>query len=259
MEIGIVAALLLGLALVNAPFQKRPRTLVMILAATGCAGLAAAAAGYFLSGSAAFQTAMDGLFGEIASTLQLVFSAGGDAVASSQLAGLLDPSRLRAFSEAYLLRSMLLDYAVLLSFSWWAGQASAMRVPVLLGAPRRFQLSRFRLESFWLWPLIGSAALVALALAFSGFGSSVWSALAWNAALVMLFLYGLQGMAILWFLFDKHRIPRFLWFFLVAGLAILAASPGAGVFFILAVPVLGISENWIRLRIPRGAAPSEEE
>jgi asparagine N-glycosylation enzyme membrane subunit Stt3 len=76
--------------------------------------------------------------------------------------------------------------------------------------------------------------------------------------LVLLFLYGLQGMAILRFLFEKHGIPRILWLLLVAGLAVLAASPRAGRVVILAVPLFGVSENWIRYRVPRSAAPTEE-
>jgi hypothetical protein len=157
-------------------------------------------------------------------------------------------------SEAYLLRSLLADYAVLLAFSWWAGQAAANRARALQGAVPRFRLSRFTLEAGWLWPLIGSGALV---LADLFFGISAWAYAAWNIGLVMLFLFGLQGMAIVRFLFEKYRVPRLLWFLLVAGLVMLAASPGAGLFIVLLIPILGISENWIRYRIPRDAAPKE--
>jgi hypothetical protein len=96
-----------------------------------------------------------------------------------------------------------------------------------------------------------------LVLADLFFGISYWAYAAWNIGLVLLFLFGLQGMAIMLFIFEKHRVPRLFWFLLVGGLVVLAASPGAGLFIVLAVPVLGISENWIRYRIHREAAPTE--
>jgi uncharacterized protein YybS (DUF2232 family) len=89
------------------------------------------------------------------------------------------------------------------------------------------------------------------------FGIGGWAYVAWNVGLVLLFLFGLQGMAIIHFLFEKYKVPRLLWVLLVAGLVILAVSPGIGLFIVLVIPVFGISENWIRYRIPREAAPTE--
>jgi uncharacterized protein YybS (DUF2232 family) len=169
---------------------------------------------------------------------------------------MLQPAQLRRISEAYLLRSLLADYAIMLAFSWWAGQAAASRARAAVGLAPVFRLSRFRLETAWVWPLIAAAGFV---LADLFFGISVWAYAAWNIGLVLLFLFGLQGMAIILFLFEKYRVPRLLWFLLVVGLVILAASPGAGLFIVLTIPVLGISENWIRYRIPREAAPTEQE
>ncbi len=253
-EIGVTGVLLLGMLVVNFPFPRRPRTLVMLLAATALAGALALPAAVWLSRVPAFQQAMDALFTEVSKTLSSVLAPTADTGAAPFFAQMLQPARLRQLSEAYLLRSLLADYALMLAFSWWAGQAAASRARLMLGAERGFRLSRFRLESGWLWPLIVSGALV---LADLFFGISVWAYAAWNIGLVLLFLFGLQGMAIVLFLFEKYRIPRLLWFMFIAGLVILAASPGAGLFIVLAIPLLGISENWIRYRIPREAAPTE--
>jgi hypothetical protein len=115
-------------------------------------------------------------------------------------------------------------------------------------------LARFRLEAAFLWPLIASWAAIGMDLLV---GLAGFSYLAWNAGLAMLFLYGLQGLAILRFLFEKHRLPRFLWFVLVAGLLALAASPRAGLAVAVALPLFGVSENWIRYRVP-SARPADE-
>ena len=254
-EIGVVGVLLIGMIVVNLPLRRRPRTLVMLLAATALAGAAALPAAVWLSGIPAFQQSMDALFAEISKALSGVLAPAADTGAAAFFAQMLQPARLRQMSEAYLLRSLLADYAILLAFSWWAGQAAARRARALLDSTPGFRLSRFRLESGWLWPLIVSGALVLVDLFF---GISVWAYAAWNIGLVLLFLFGLQGMAIVLFLFEKYRLPRLLWFLLVVGLVILAASPGAGLFIVLVIPVLGISENWIRYRIPHGAAPKAD-
>jgi hypothetical protein len=197
---------------------------------------------------------MASLFVDVSKTLSGVISSA-DVTAGSLFASLLVPAKLQELTQGYLLRSFLVDVIVLLSFSWWAGQASAARTSALFGARATFRFAAFRLEGWYLWPLIFSGALI---LADLFFGISFWAYAAWNAGLVLLFLYGLQGMAILRFLFEKHGVPRILWLLLIAALVVLAASPRAGLFVILAVPLLGVSENWIRFRVPRSAAPTEE-
>ncbi|MGA2640411.1 MAG: DUF2232 domain-containing protein [Spirochaetia bacterium] len=253
-EIGVAGVLLLGMIVVNVRFPRRPRTLVMLLAATALAGAAALPATVWLSGVPAFQQALDARIAELSKML----SSANLPMAESGVAALLtllgQPAQARRVLEAYLLRTLLADYAIMLAFSWWAGQAAATRARVSMGAEPGFRFSRLRLESVWLWPLIVSGALV---LADLSFGISVWAYAAWNIGLVLLFLFGLQGMAIVLFLFEKYGIPRLFWFLLVVGLVILAARSGAGLFIVLLIPLLGISENWIRYRIPREAAPTE--
>jgi len=253
-EIGVVALLLLGMIAVSFPLRRRPRTLAMILAVTGAAGLVAVPFALWLPTQAGFQQSMANLFVEISKTLAGVFSPV-DSVGGSLLSSFLEPSKLRQMSEAYLLRSLVADYAMLLSFSWWAGQAAAARTAALFGVRPTFRFAEFRLVGWWLWPLIAAGALV---LADLFFGISFLAYAAWNVGLVVLFLYGLQGMAILRFLFEKHGIPRLLWLLLLVVLAVLAASPRAGLFVILSVPVFGVSENWIRYRVPRSPVPTEK-
>ena len=208
----------------------------------------------WLSHNAAFQQAVTSLFVEISKTLSAVFTPA-DAVTGSLLSPLLEPAKLRQISEAYLLRSLVADYLMLLTFTWWAGQAAAARTAAFFGVRPRFHFAAFRLEGGWLWPLIAAGALV---LADLFFGISFWAYAAWNAALVFLFLYGLQGLAILRYIFEKHGLPRLFWLLLLVAIAVLAASPRVGLFVMIAVPAFGVSENWIRYRVPREAAPTEK-
>jgi uncharacterized protein YybS (DUF2232 family) len=170
------------------------------------------------------------------------------------VARFFDPKELMRMAREYFLRSFLLDAFALQAFSWWAGTAIAARTAPL--APRRTppRLAAFRLEGFFLWPFIAAWALILLDLVF---GISVASYVAWNVGLVLLFLYGLQGLAVVRFLMEKHHLPRLLWVMLLVLLAVLLASPRASLIVAIVVPALGISENWIRYRIREDSSPEQ--
>jgi hypothetical protein len=252
----LVTALLGGLVLLNAPVRLLPRTVHKVGAAVVLFGAVAAPVAWWLSSSAAFAQAMNAQFAALASALSDM-AGSADVVAASVLSSLLEPGRLAALAGAVILRSVAASCAVLLVFSWWAGQALATRTAVMLGMPPRFRFAEFRLEGAWLWPLIASAALV---LADMAWDLGAWALPAWNAALVMLFLYGLQGMAILRFLLEKYRLPRLLWLLAIvaAGSLFASGASAAGLVLALVIPVFGASETWIRYRVPRPPEPTEE-
>lgn len=252
----VVGGFLGGLLLVNAPLRRLPRTVHKLGAAALLAGIVAVPTSLWLAGSPAFQSAMSDVFAALASALSDM-SQSADVVASSLLSSLLEPGRLKEMAQMVLLRSVAASSMVLLTFSWWAGQAVASRAPTLLGLPPRFRFAEYRLESWWLWPFIGTGALVLLDL-FMGLGPLAY--VVWNAALIVLFLFGLQGLAILRFLFEKYRIPRIIWplAIVVGGSLFFRGAPAAALIVALVVPVFGVSENWIRYRVPRRPEPSEE-
>ena len=252
----VVALFLLGLVIANLSPKGLPRAQHRLVATALMAGAAAVPTVLWLSGNAEFQSAMGEQYKALAAALSAV-SPAGDVVASSILSSLLEPERLRSLAEAIFLRSLAVSYLGLLAFCWWAGRAIAGRAAVIFGAPPRFSFAAFRLESWWLWPLIGAGALVLLDL-FSGLGQ--WAYPVWNAVLIVLFLYGLQGMAILRFLFEKYRLPRLLWplAIIVGGSLVFRGSPTAAAVILLLIPVFGVSENWIRYRVPRSPEPTEQ-
>ncbi len=251
-EASILVAMLLGLGTLNLPALARFRALVRLLAATLCAGLLAIPLILIVPGLPGFQEAVGALFTDISKTLQGLFSSGG--APPSFLGPLIQPAQLMRISGEYFLRSFLLDVFVLLAFTWWAGRAAAARtIPPDLRRPGP-RLAAFRLESFYLWPFIAAWAAILLDLVV---GISIASYVVWNVGLVLLFLYGLQGLAIVRFLMEKHHLPRLLWFLLLALLVVLLASPRAGLFVVIVVPAFGVSENWIRYRIREESSPDQ--
>jgi len=258
-EMIFVGSLLAGLLLVNLPPLARVRALYRLLGVSALAALAAVPVTIWLSGNAQFQDAMGARYAEASRMLTSVFSGGQD-VRDPALSSLLSPAGIRRMSEMFVSRSAVVLFFGLLSFSWWAGQSSASRT--VWPPRRRFVFSAFRMEGFWLWILIGSLALILADLFFGDrlSGNAVYAQDAiWNIGLVAVFLYGLQGLAIARFLFEKNGLPRLLWLLLLVVLAIVVGSTRAGLFVILGLAAFGVSENWIRLRIVADGKPNEAD
>jgi len=259
-----VAAFLLlaaGLAAVS-PAWGHARGLVRLLASSTAVCLLGAPLVAALAASTEVRTIVDGVFTETAAMLRTVF-ATGDSVAGTVLDTLLVPATLQAVVREYLLHSFVPAVFGFLAFSWWAGSAALRRAaPVSSTGPTAgaWRFASFRLEAWWLWPLIVSLALVlAVALLADAAAAPAWlpiaSYAAWNAALVMLFLFGLQGLAILRFLLEKRGIARFIWPLVVAAVAAALATPRLNLAAAVVLPLFGASENWVRYR-RNGPAPA---
>ncbi len=244
-----------GLVVVNLASLRRFRALVRLLLSAGLVGLAVLPLIILVPRLEGFQTTMQSTFTEVSALLR-GFSPIADTSSMGPLfAPLFQPETLMKLFEQVFLRSFLVMYFMLIVFQWWAGSAAAARtIPSPDPVPR---LADFHLESFHLWPLIVSGALILLDVTV---GIWAFGYAAWNVGLVFMFLFGVQGMAIIKFLFEKSRLPQFLWAALVLTLAILLVFPQypqLNLFFMIAIPALGVSENWIRFRVPRDAEAEE--
>jgi hypothetical protein len=257
-EVAVFLLLVTGLAAVS-PAWGRTRVLVRLLATSTAVCLVGAPLVAALAASAEVRTVVDGVFAETSAMLRTVF-ATGDSVAGTVLDTLLVPATLRAVVREYLLHSFVPAVFGFLAFSWWAGTAAGRRAVPTIESARQWRFASFRLEAWWLWPLIVSLALVlAVALLADAAAAPAWlpitSYAAWNAALVMLFLFGLQGLAILRFLLEKRGVARFLWPLIVAAVAAALATPRLNLAAAVALPLFGASENWVRYR-RSGPAPA---
>jgi hypothetical protein len=242
-----------SLVVVNLHFLRRFRALVRLLIAALLTGLVAIPLIALVPSLPGFQTTMQSRFTEFSALLHGL-SPIPEADSMGPLFALYQsPERLMKLFEQVFLRTFLLYYFILLVFQWWAGTAAASRTIPFPGRPAVVRLSSFHLENLCLWPLIVSGALVLLDVTV---GIWAFGYAAWNAGLVFMFLFGVQGMAIIKFLFEKYRLPQFLWAAMVLALAILLVYweyPELNLFFMIAIPALGVSENWIRLRVPLDA------
>jgi hypothetical protein len=257
-EVAVFLLLVAGLAAVNLSWGHT-RTLVRLLAASVAISVAAVPLVAALAASPEVRTVVDEAFAETSAMLRSVF-ATGDSVAGTVLDAFLVPATLKAVIREYLLHSFVPAIFVFLAFSWWAGSAAARRASPAGQTVRPWRFAAFRLEAWWLWPLIASLALVlAVALLADVPSAPAWLAYAsypaWNVALLLLFVFGLQGLAILRFLLEKRGIARLLWPLVVAAVAAALATPRLNLAAAVALPLFGASENWVRYR-HGGAAPA---
>ena len=252
-EVALFLLLVAGLVVANLRLG-RARAPLRLLAATGAVCLA----GSPLVAALAANPSVAGRFDELVATFsrmaQAVSATTGDTVRGTVIASMLEPEELKKSTVELLQHSFVLWIFALLAFSWWAGSAAGRRADAP-SAPR-WRFAAFRLEGWWLWPLIVSLALVAAD--FLGLAGRVpepvsvyVSGAAWNAALVMLFLFGLQGLAILRFWLERGGVARFLW---PLGVVALLVTPWLNVFTAVALPLFGASENWVRYRSGGAAA-----
>jgi len=105
-------------------------------------------------------------------------------------------------------------------------------------------LDRFNVPELFLWPFIVSWLIALLDIVF---GLGIFGILVWNIALVLLMVYGTAGISILMYLGAKKgiRLNPLSW---VVFSIFLLLIPIINVIMLIVIPVLGISEHWIKYR-----------
>ncbi len=180
--------------------------------------------------------------GLIAESLQEAFSQNGQAAAAPPA---MNREAMVELVKELFFRNYLFSFFLLLSGMWALSDGIYRRT--VGKAP--FMLMRYTVPDTFLWPLIGVWAGVLLdvllGLGFIGY-------LLWNAGLILLFIYALQGIAIMKFLFRRHGIGRGLRLAVTVASVVILFTPGINLVLIVGVPLLGVSEYWIHYRIVEG-------
>jgi hypothetical protein len=238
-EVFAVVVLMGGLAAVNLVRLDRVR---ILLAASGVTALLAVPLVLYLRGNEGFNAGMRQLFDMLVDFMNRAFTQSQAAETGEVPAASGSEALMRITGEVFL-RSFAFSYFLLLIFTWWTGTQLGCRSR---GEKARItRLADFRLPDIFIWPLIASLALVLVDMLI---GSKPLGFIAWNAALILLFLYGLAGIGILSFLFAKHNLPRRWLVMLLMCLGIMLIFTRLSLLVIILVPGLGISEIWLHQR-----------
>ena len=245
-ELVTVLALLAGLAWVDVygPQVVRWRSIYRMLAATAGSCVLALATIVLLSANHGFVESLTQLFGNILELFRK--AAAGATGADIPLPKMPDGAALTQSFWDYLFASFVFGYFVNLAGAWYVGDRIAARSR--FGGAR--SLARFALPDIMVWPLIGTWAVVLLGR-FATLG--YLRAFALNAGLILLALYAVQGLAIIETLLARSRAgqgagPRRWPLF---GVMMLLLVPVMAVVALVVIPLVGVSEIWVKYRVER--------
>jgi hypothetical protein len=158
---------------------------------------------------------------------------------------------------AAILSGLLFAHFVMVVANWWIGVQIAFKSRFSLPAGNQvmarhsgYELTEFRLPVYLVWALIGAWGGVLLSMVRDlGWIAYVF----WNAGFVMLALYAIQGIAIVWFYFDRRKIQRGTRIAVAAVMVIGLLIPGLRFIVGIGLPALGVSEIWIDYHRLRGS------
>lgn len=108
-----------------------------------------------------------------------------------------------------------------------------------------FILLDFHVPEILLWPVLGTWTGVLLDTAV---GIPVVGFLFWNYGMILLFIFALQGVAIMKSLFRQYGVSQFIRTLVVFSAVLILMTPRINLVLIVGVPLLGLSEIWVRYR-----------
>jgi hypothetical protein len=235
-ELMLPAFFLTGLAAVNLNWKVPVRTFYKIIVVVVGAGLLSIPLIYLLGKSENFNELVTS---QINSVMRL-FQENPEALAETA-AGLPDTEVLSELIIGILLRNFVFIYFLILSGTIWFGRSITARIKRI----RSNRLLEFSLPEWMVWPLLVPWALILLDLRVD---IGVLKYIAWNAGLIMLFSFGMQGIGIIQSFFNRRAVSRGIRIALVAAMIMMLFWPGANLLIIIGLPGLGVSELWIHYR-----------
>ena len=242
-QLFLSAALLGGLWLVNEPRVLPYRHLLRIIIVTGAAGLVAIPFIGGLMSDPEFSRAMlEYVADQPLLRMNLNASAGLDA----------PPPNIAAIEQfatmigEILLRGVLFLYLVYLVTAWWLGSLWGARTVGMQSPIGR--LVAFRLEPWCIWAILLSGAVVLGDALLGDIG--LLSYVGWNVFSVFLFLFALQGIGVLKWLYQRYNVPGPMRVMIGVVLVFMLFRPVLTFVPVFGLPLLGISETWVDFKRP---------
>lgn len=152
---------------------------------------------------------------------------------------------LISYTKNVFFSTYIFIYTVYLLINWFFGMVFAARSNYgdRVQAP---DLKRYHVHDKLVWPLLISWGLVLLSR-IRDLGVIEYAL--WNAALILLLFFTLQGAGIIWYLMIKKELSTGIRVLIVLGLIALLLIPVVNIAVIAGIPLLGVSEIWIKYRM----------
>ena len=250
-QLFLSAVLLGGLWLVNEPRVLPYRHLLRIIIVTGAAGLVAIPFIGGLMSDPEFSRAMlEYVADQPLLRMNLNASAGLDAPQPNTAA----IEQFATMIGEILLRGVLFLYLVYLVTAWWLGslwgaRTIGMRSPI-------GRLVAFRLEPWCIWAILLSGAVVLGDALLGEIG--LLSYVGWNVFSVFLFLFALQGIGVLKWLYQRYNVPGPMRVMIGVALVFMLFRPVLTFVPVFGLPLLGISETWVDFKRPMPGDPQTD-
>jgi hypothetical protein len=241
--------LLGGLWLVNEPRVLPYRRLLRIIIATGAAGMVAVPFIGALLSDPEFGPTMRTY---IADQPLLRMSLSPSAALETAQPNTATVDLFANTIGEVLLRGILFLYLVYLVTAWWLGSVWGARTVGMRSPIGR--LVAFRLEPWCIWALLLSGAVVLGDALLEDIG--LLSYAGWNVFSVFLFLFALQGIGVLQWLYRRYNVPGPMRVMIGVALVFMLFRPVLTFVPVFGLPLLGISETWIDFKRP---APGDQQ
>ena len=239
-EVLMPAYLLAGFLYINYDWPGNPRMLKRMLAATAAAFIIGIPVLLFYNNQILQEFYMEQYrFG-----LEYLKSmlAQNDSVEAGEMAEIiksLSPEVIAETVKKSALRTYLFWYFLILSGSWWLG-SSGIRYGKWKSS---LNPSRFTMPDFMVWPLIISLLVVLVDRKIS---AGIIGYTGWNILLIMVTLYGFKGLGIIQNFMKILKFPPPMRMLIIFTLSLLLVQPGINYFILIGIPLLGVSEIWIK-------------
>jgi len=102
------------------------------------------------------------------------------------------------------------------------------------------------IPDYFVWVLIAALSLVLVDARFQP--NPVLGYVGWNVFLIVMFLYGLRGMGLIRQMLEVRKVHPVVRFFLTFATVILLMHPRYGRVLLVGIPLIGISEIWIKYK-----------
>ena len=242
-QLFLSAVLLGGLWLVNESRVLPYRHLVRIIIVTGFAGLVAIP---FVGGMISDPEFAPAMRAYVADQPLLRMSLNPSATLDAPPANTAAVEQFATMIGGILLRGVLFLYLVYLVTAWWLGslwgaRTIGMRSPI-------GRLIAFRLEPWCIWAILLSGAVVLGDALLGDIG--LLSYVGWNVFSVFLFLFALQGIGVLQWLYRRYNVPGPMRVMIGVALVFMLFRPVLTFVPVFGLPLLGISETWVDFKRP---------
>ncbi len=186
---------------------------------------------------------MEAITNQINAIGGVMLGAGSETYEGEIVKTYIGDEGLLGYMKSFYMKSAAAMYFFILLISARAAEV------VLYRLQRReiLSLTLFKVPEVLLWPMLLTAVGMLVEI-FEFIELGYASPVIWNAGIILMFIYGLQGLGILRSLFIKFKLPQGLRLMTEFILLLMLAMPGVNYVVMIGLPVFGISETWINLR-----------